>query len=283
LLPNTLGAEIVASRYVNSDGSIHLSRILITPTVLNRDSALPIIPIGIAQRLIFHPMASSNTGLGLLGVPRNIRDKIYQPLLVIPHPLYLFSDGASLKVGLFAPDRPSQWLALLHVNRQLRNEAVKTLYGSHQFVLVDTTRIQTNLLQSFLDLIGPINAGYLRHVCINFPVVVTDSQQEMKTLHVAEIDLLGLRLIREKCPGLTTLEMYVHSENSRGLATTATTMTAAQSEVSQNTMAALAQVDAELKTIPSLEKVTIRLFSGPLALEVAQLVESFGWHVLPGR
>lgn len=43
-------------------------------------------------------------------------------------------------------------------------------------MLVDTTRSQANLLQSFLDLIGSVNAGYLSHICINFPVVVTDSE-----------------------------------------------------------------------------------------------------------
>lgn len=229
----------------------------------------------------------NNRVLGLLGLPRNIRVKIYQPLLVVPHPLYLFSDGSSQKVELFAPHRPAQWLALLHTNRQLHGEAVQTFYGSHQFVLVDTTRNQANLLQSFLDLVGPVNAGYLRHLSINFPAVATDSESATHdgtgpdSKFVSRIlqsdDLRGLKLIQHKCRGLTTLEMYVHSENSRGLV--AATV---QGEISPHTMAALAEVEAELNSIPSLGKVIIRLYNGPLATEAAQLVRSFGWDVLPG-
>lgn len=231
--------------------------------------------------------SSNNSGLGFFGLPRNIRDKIYQRVLAIPHPLYLFTDGTSQKVELFAPDKPAQWLALLHTNQQLHAEAAATLYGLHQFVLVDTTRNQADLLQSFLDLVGSVNAGYLSHICINFPVVATASEDvvcdrtepEDVTSVLQEEDLRGLKLIQERCRGLTTLETYVHSENSRDLVAAA----GRGGGVSPHTRVALAEVDAQLKAIPLLKKVIIRLYNGPLAPEVAELIRSFGWVVLPGR
>lgn len=229
----------------------------------------------------------NNGGFGLFCLPRNIRDKIYQRVLVIPHPLYIFTDGNSQKVGLFAPEKPARWLALLHANRQLHAEAVATLYGSHQFVLVDTTRNQANLLQSFLDLIGSVNAGYLRHICINFPAVVTASENvagdsaEDVTSTLQEEGLRGLKLIQERCRGVTTLEAYVHSENSRGLVAAAAGRPGVGA--SPHTRLALAEVEAQLKAIRSLKKVIIRLYNGPLAPEVAELIQSFGWVVLPGR
>jgi hypothetical protein len=233
--------------------------------------------------------SSNNGGLGLLfRLPRKIRDNIYQRVLVIRHPLYLFTDGPHQKVELFAPEKPAQWLALLHTNRQLHAEAAATLYGSHQFVMVDTTQNQVNLLQSFLDLIGSVNAGYLRHICIKFPVVVTASENvvcdrtgpEHVTSMLQEEDLRGLTLIQERCRGLTTLETDVHSKNSKGLVAAAAGQGGG---ISPHTRMALAEVEAQLKAIPLLEKVIIRLYNGPLAPEVAGLIQSFGWVVLPGR
>lgn len=259
------------------------------------------------------PSSSNSRGPGLFRLPRNIRNKIYQLVLVIPHPLYLFRDGISPKVELFAPDKPPaarQWLALLHTSRLLHIEAAAALYGSHQFVLVDiTTRGQADLLRSFLDRIGPVDAGYLSHICINFPAVaVTASGSEKNAVcndsyghstgqpeedddvttrsssssMLQDADFRGLKLIQERCRGLTTLETYVHSKNSRGLV--AATATGQGGGVSPHTVrAALAEVEARLKAISSLRKVVIRLYDGPLAPEVAELMQSFGWVVLPER
>ncbi|KAK3994875.1 hypothetical protein QBC44DRAFT_235335 [Cladorrhinum sp. PSN332] len=213
----------------------------------------------------------------LLTLPREVREGIYRRALVVAHPLYLFTEGASHKIELFAPERPVRWLALLYTNRQLYVEASATLYGSHQFVLVDTTRSQANLLQSFLDRIGSVNAGYLSHICINFPVTESVSCQAGEVT-LREDDLGELKLLQKKCCNLKTLEMFVHSQNSRGLI-----MASHDSKNSQCVREALSQVDAQLKGIPSLCKVLVRLYDGPLVPEVTELMQSFGWDVSPGR
>ncbi|KAK3376806.1 hypothetical protein B0T24DRAFT_619748 [Lasiosphaeria ovina] len=233
---------------------------------------------------------SNKTGPRLPRLPRNVRDNIYRRVLVVPHPLYLYTQGTSDKVELFAPDRPARWLALLYTSRAIHDQAVETLYGSHQFVLVDTARSsQAALLQSFLRLIRPANVACLRHICINFPAaVVVDVTDERRTTGdrtgpsmLCEDELRGLRLIRDKCRGLTTVEMYLHNENSRGVVVAAAGQ---EGEMSRHVEQVLAEVDAEFRAIGSWKKkVIVRLYKGPLTPEVAELMQSFGWVVLPGK
>ena len=92
--------------------------------------------------------------MSLLSLPRNIRDDIFKRVLVVRHPLYLFQDKYSAVVETFGPEIPVRWLALLYTNRQVHDEASAVLYGLNRFTLVDTTRQQVRLLQSFLNCIG---------------------------------------------------------------------------------------------------------------------------------
>jgi len=192
----------------------------------------------------------------------------------VAHPLYLFKDAHSPNVELFAPEKRRRWPALLFTNRQLNAEASAILYGSNHFTLVDTTSNQVNLLQAFLDGIGPGNAAHLSHLTINFPAA--ESQEERVVLR--EADLRGLKLLQEKCTGLATLETHVQPGNSKGL-----TVTSLAEEGSQFAREALAQVDGQFNAIPSLHKVIVRFYSGSPAPEVAELMQGYGWAILPGR
>lgn len=149
------------------------------------------------------------------------------------------------------------------------------LYGSNHFTFVDTTRNQVNLLQSFLNRIGSVNAGHLSYICINFPVGENVRDQAGKVM--LREDLRGLKLLQEKCINLRTLETLVHSQNSRGL-----TMASHGSNDSHFTREVLARIDAQLKTIPSLCEILVRSYDGPLAPEVAELMQGFGWIIRLG-
>jgi hypothetical protein len=91
-------------------------------------------------------------------------------------------------------------------------------------------------------------------------------------------DLRALSLLREKCTSLTTLETYVHSKNSRGL-----TGAACDPMTAGSVGETLCHIDARLKAIPSLREVRVRLYDGPLAPGIEELLRSFGWVILPGR
>lgn len=227
---------------------------------------------------------SSQPRPSLFRLPRQLRDDIYRRVLVVPHPLHLFADGGARKVQLFAPERPAQhWLALLSTNRKIRNEASTTLYGAHQFVLVDTSRRQAILLESFLSSIrfvkGSVNVDHLRHLCINFPGVDKGSREAEGSLLWKE-DLRGLKLLREMCGNLATLVTHVHDKNSRGLVVP---RGKGDLMLLEDTKAALAEVEARFKGIASLKRVVVRLFDGPLKPAVDELMRSFGWVVVQGR
>ncbi|KAK0619585.1 hypothetical protein B0T14DRAFT_585285, partial [Immersiella caudata] len=153
--------------------------------------------------------------------------------------------AGSDEVELFAPGKRAQWLALLSTNRTLWAEASATLYGQHKFVLVETIKSQAgmHLLQTFFDNIGLVNAGYLTHVCIKFPVVP---------------DLRELKLLKDKCRSLRPLEAFMYSHTSKGLASGSYDLE------STSTPEALLEVDAQFKAIPSLRTVLINLHNGPL-------------------
>ncbi|KAK3938230.1 hypothetical protein QBC46DRAFT_318122 [Diplogelasinospora grovesii] len=211
--------------------------------------------------------------ISFVGLPKGIRQDIYKRVLVVAHPIYLFQDGGS-RVETFAPDRPTRWLALLYVNQQVRGEARAVLYGMNRFNLVDTRQQEVGLLRSFLNCIGFVNADLLSHLSISFPVAerMEDQPGEVK---IREDGLQSLRLLQEKCTNLTTLEMFIHSKNSSFLTKT-------DEDSSHLAQEALPRIDAQLKAIPSLKKIIVRVYIGALPPLVTDLMQGLGWVVLFG-
>ena len=211
---------------------------------------------------------TSSSPIGFFALPRAVRDEIYRSLLVLSHPLFLFQDIGSEVVESFAPDRPLQWLALLYTNRQLHNEARGMVYSFNTFYLEDTTKHRNNLLQSFLDRIGPDNADLLSHLCIDFPVV--DRAGQSAQLKPRKDDLHSLELLQKRCTKLTELELLLHGKSSRSLI-----------EASQDDrhyiQEALPQIDTQLRTIPSLSMIIIRCLDQALAPSVTESMQSLGW------
>jgi hypothetical protein len=115
----------------------------------------------ISKPIFDSSQSASSALINFLDLPVHIRNKNYQRvLIVLLHPLYLFQDPGS-PVGAFAPDKPQQWLALLHTNRQISIEASAVLYRVNHFELVDITKRQIGVLRSFLDCVGSVNAASL--------------------------------------------------------------------------------------------------------------------------
>lgn len=221
------------------------------------------------------PMASHEK-CRFFDLPPQARDDIYRKVLAVGHPLYLFKDSHSPRVKLFAPDTRPRWLALLFTNRQLHAEASAILYRFNHFAFVDTsptTPNPGNVVQSFLNNIGSVNAAHLSHVSINFPGA--DSQDGKAVLR--EADFCVLKLLQEKCNGLATLELLVQQGNSKGL-----TAAGQAQDSSHSARETLSQVDAQFKDIPSLRKVIVRFYSGSPAPGVAELMQGYGWVILTG-
>ena len=146
------------------------------------------------------------------------------------------------------------------------------LYGLNSFSLADSTPREVGLLQSFLDSIGPVNAGLLSHLSINFPVAESIEGQPGKVKLRAD-SLQSLKLLQEKSTNLTTLETFIHGQNAKGIL-------APDQENSQFIQVALSHIDAQLKAIPSLDKIIVRSFGGTLTPSVIELMQGLGWVVL---
>ena len=215
-------------------------------------------------------MPPARVAATFLSLPDKARNRVYADLLVIPHPLYIFQDPGT-PVQTFAPDKPTQWPALLYVNRQTNEEASKILYSMNKFYLVDTTPTQFSLLEAFLSCIGPSHAGQLSHLCINFPIL----EGHTGNSGLGEDSLRSFKLLRETCITLSTLELHIHHMNSRGL-------TDVDRNDSQHTREALLQLETQLKTVASLEKIIIRLYDGRPAPLVMESMQDLGWIVLLG-
>jgi len=230
---------------------------------------LPPVPGSGSERAFSQPVGSA--AINFFSLPGKARDNIYKRVLIVAHPLYLFQDPGS-RVETFAPERPFRWLALLYTNRQMKSEAGAVLYGMSNFTFLDTTRQQVGLLQAFLNCIGPVNASLLSHLCINFPVI--EGQPGESKLR--EDSLQSLKLLQEKCINLTTLETHFYSNNSSGL-------TRMDQDNLQFIREALSQFDVQLKAIPSLDKIIVRVYGGTPTPSVMEFMQGFGWVVLPGN
>lgn len=202
-------------------------------------------------------------------LPAEIRTFIYEFLLTLPHPLFLYRDGT--RVRAFAPDRPPRWLALLRANRQLHAEASAVAYGSNSFLLLDKSPRHVEVLKKFLGCIGSTNAGTLSHLYIDFPVV--DGVDKQSGVVILKKDHeRALEILRDKCTSLSTVEVMVHSENSLRV-----------KRFDENDLPysrqALEGVDAQLRTIPSLRKIHVKVYDDVIAPSTVEVMRSLGWVV----
>jgi hypothetical protein len=238
----------------------------------------PSIPIGLASittgylteshsraDMVSSRPTSSNL-INLLSLPVNVRKRIYKPVLTIPHPLYISTDNYT-EIELFAPDKPTHWLALFYTNRQICKEACEILYSSNVFVIVDKTIRQPDLLALTLNSVGNSNAALLTHLCINFPI---SQKQCTGELELRQDGLQTLKLLQKHSTGLKVLELFVSNRDCNALD---------QADPNQ-TQVIYAALNTQLKAIPSLKKIVLKSFGSSLNRAMVELLQSFGWVVL---
>ncbi|KAL6366133.1 hypothetical protein LRP88_00229 [Fusarium phalaenopsidis] len=213
------------------------------------------------------------SAVGFLDLPGTIRRRIYEHVLAVERPVYLFQDFVP-RVEAFAPDKPKWWIALLYTNRQISSEAKTVLYGNNNFHLMDNPQKHGTLLQSFLECVGSSNATFLSRLCISFPVA-EKAQGQPHAVTIRQDSLHTLNIVQEKCTGLKTLEMQLCRENSGLLA-------GAREEDAQRVRDALARIDAQLKAIPSVKKVVVRLYIKNLPSLIIDAMRGLAWAVLDG-
>lgn len=230
---------------------------------------LPPVP-GSGPESVF-PQSTGSTPINFFNLPSKARNNIYKRVLIVAHPLYLFQDAGS-RVETFAPDKPLRWNALLYTNRQMNSEASAVLYGMNNFALLDGTRQDVGLVEAFLNCIGPMNSSLLSHLSIDFPVMEGQSGNSK----LREDSLESLKFLQEKCTNLATLETHLHNNKFTG-------WVRANQDNPQIIRDALSQYDVQLKAIPSLDKIIVRVYGGIPTPSVMDVMQGFGWVVLPGH
>lgn len=205
----------------------------------------------------------------MFGLPRKIRNDIYHRVLCVAHPLYLFQDNVS-QVETFVPERPRQWLALLYVNRQIHVEAAEILYGTNIFALLDDRQPQDCLLRTFLTRIGQVNSASLSHFNIDFPGL----ESAVEEVKLKDDSVERLKLLQRYCTNLTTVETSFSVKHIRNLDRVA-------GESQQLMKEALSRIDLELRGIPSLNTVIVRITGPKPASSTLECMETLGWTILP--
>jgi hypothetical protein len=225
------------------------------------------------ERISLEP--SGSTAVGIFALPVEIRHQIFKLVLAVPDSLYLFQDPGS-PLESFMPSKPRAWLALLYTSRRVSYEARSVLYGANRFTLeeVEIANYRSNILKSFINGIGSVNAGFLSKLRISFPATerVDDQQGEIR---LREDTLQNLQLLRNECTGLRTLEALIYGKGCRYLIT----------EDQDNPHFAhdvLVKIDSEFRKIASLNTIIVRFCSGSPAPSIRNFLEILGWVVLVG-
>ncbi|RYP36283.1 hypothetical protein DL767_003436 [Monosporascus sp. MG133] len=227
-------------------------------------------------------------GWSLFNLPPEIRNQIYDELLVVSHPLYLSPTPLwdTRAVCLYGSHDPTftpglrLWPAILRASRAVHREAAARLYAANCFSLQRTNPYFDmvfpfdvgDLFASFLGVIGPRNAGYLRRVRIPFPRLGSRNPPPAtgevgREFSLEQQSRLLLETLAARCPELRVLELSA----AMGCFPEGGSPDAASK--------ALSVVGAQVGAIKSLQSVIVE-FYGPLSSpHLRGLMAAYGWTV----
>lgn len=152
-----------------------------------------------------------------------------------------------------------------------------------------TAKKRTSLLESFLKCIGPVNAGLLSHLCINFPATETieggkkgEGEQSYSGDHeirLREASVHNLQLLQKHCTGLRTLETLLYGgQHSHSSALVQ------EDQLMKNKFIreVLWDINVRFRAIASLNRIIVRVYSGSPAPSVREFLQELDWVVLVG-
>ncbi|KAI7326164.1 hypothetical protein KC326_g350 [Hortaea werneckii] len=217
------------------------------------------------------PGRPHNTTIGFFDLPDDARKKMYEGVLKLTHPIFLFQDGDT-RVETFAPDRPPHWLALLHTSHQMHQEAAAILYSTNVYTMLDADGQGSKLIQGFLRCIGSGHAKTLSHLCITFPTI----QRNLGGFQLGPDGAKMIELIRAECSKLEILETHLAGK-------LAIHLTETDRSVPDFTLEALTDLDRHVRSISSIRRFIVRVYSGRPAAHRMEVMRALGWEVLPAN
>lgn len=192
-----------------------------------------------------------------LDLPSEIRNDIYEKLLVLQEPIIGLMNHWYFGLG-FGGLTPG----LLLVNRRIHEEASSLLYAQNCF---DFSTYCSNDISEFLKTIGHKNAQYIRNVRLDFPILENLHQQSVS---IESDSAKTLEEIRNACSNLNSITISLISTQDE------------ESKLAANPSIipeAIALVDIHLRTIPSLQNIIVEVYKdGPNACARTEM-KCHGW------
>jgi hypothetical protein len=155
---------------------------------------------------------------------------------------------------------------LLRVNRTVHLEASSIFYGQNRF---DFTSVTPDDVTSFLEQIGSINAGHIRHVIIEFPRFLYIDPGDI----TLEDDSVGiLENVQRGCANLSLLTTSLYSTNSMELRL---------DNLDNHNLAteALKLIDTRFRDLPSIQDIIVEVFEDGPNDHIRRTMERNGWTI----
>lgn len=196
----------------------------------------------------------------VFSLPRELRDQIYEQVLSHQEridPWNKINQPLNLTFGL------------LYVSKIIHREVSSVLYGRNCF---DFSVRDSEDVASFLGQIGRHNAECIRHMCIDFPDFTPPDSDDV-SLEYDSANILAN--IRSTCANFNTLTTSIDSTNAMELRLDALDNYKVIDK-------ALELVNAQFRTITSLQKVIIEVYEDSPSDYVRRQMESYGWilHIM---
>ncbi|KFZ17306.1 hypothetical protein V501_01798 [Pseudogymnoascus sp. VKM F-4519 (FW-2642)] len=131
-----------------------------------------------------------------LELPSELRNQIYELCLLHKEPLALWT-GFNQRHELST--------SLLRTNKTLHHEASSILYAYNRF---DFTIATPERIALFLQTIGRVNAGYIQHVSVDFPIFY---HGELSGVTLLDDSISIFASIQGSCVNLSTLTAFMGS------------------------------------------------------------------------
>ncbi|KAL8668543.1 MAG: hypothetical protein Q9168_006835 [Polycauliona sp. 1 TL-2023] len=197
-----------------------------------------------------------------LGLPREIRDQIYELLLVHQQPINPLFRLTRIETQNFSP-------GLLRANKTLHLEASPLLYARNRF---DLGLGKPGMIASFLEGIGPHHSNNIRHLQIDYPYFYTYA--DCFALNGGSHTILAK--IQYCCANLSTLTFAEHHRFWALKDLEARDRDCGTELVAE----AVNLVDKYLRAIPSLREVIVDVYEDDLSGLMKTEMEKRGWTIV---
>ena len=151
----------------------------------------------------------------LLRIPGELRNQIYENLVVFSDPVHIYQQTDDSNTH--EPALHARLVSLFLTCQQVHQEASAIFYSQNKFILPPNAsaaphQIQANLLfRWFLDRIGPRNAVVLRHLGVPFPVALTGAHYSASGIEDTGDTIIPV--LQQRCPNLETIDFDIRWNN----------------------------------------------------------------------